>query len=87
MRRSVAVEIEREKIMAGIKSRKGFDLCRWIEAMVAVSLLFAWGGFWQNTFVWFLQIFQRLCYSLVDGRNRTLKTRYAKGSKTLQFKH
>ena len=86
MRRSVAVEIEREKIMAKIKSGKGFDVGRGFEAIVADSLLLVWRGFWQNIFFWLLQIFEGLCYSLVDGRSRTLKIKYDKGSKILQLK-
>ena len=73
--------------MAEIKSGKGFDMGRGREAIVANSLLLAWQGFWQNTFVWILQIFDGLCYSLIDGRNRTLKTKYSKGSKILRFEH
>ena len=86
MRRSVAVEIEREKIMAEIKSGKRFDLCGGLQAIVAVSLLLAWCGFWQNIFFRLLQIFEELCYCLTDRRNRTLKTKYDKGSKILRFK-
>ena len=58
MRRSVAVEIEREKIMAEIKSGKGFDLCLGLEAIVADSLLLAWWGFGKISLFWVLQIFE-----------------------------
>ena len=86
MRRSVAVEIEREKIMAEINSGQGFDLCGGLEAIVANPLLLAWWGFWENIFFRLLQFFEGLCYSLSDRRNRTLKSKYHKGSKILRFK-
>lgn len=87
MRRSVAVQVEQGKIMAEMQSGKRFDLCGGFEAIVAIPLLFAWWGFWQTIFFRLLQIFEALCYSLVARRNRTLKTKYGKGSKILPFKY
>ena len=87
MRRSVAVQVEGIKIMAEMQSGEWFDLCRGLQAIVATPVLFIWWGFWQNIFFRLLQIFEVLCYSLVDRRNRTLKTKYDKGSGILQFKH
>ncbi|MGK7921447.1 MAG: hypothetical protein AB4080_15710 [Trichodesmium sp.] len=72
--------------MAEMESGRGFDLYRGFEAIVASSLFLAWCGFGKNIFFRLLQIFGGLCYCLDDRRNRTLKTKYGKGSKILRFK-
>ena len=72
--------------MAEIKYWQDFELCRRLEAIVAILVLLYWYGFEDFGLARLLQFFQSLCYFNNDRRKCTLKIKYGLGSTTLRFK-